>query len=291
MPWRRYSDVTLQTKIGRDGRLTSFVSVWGLLVVLVALVILFSALKPQTFPTYFNFQAIVGSKSIQAMVALAIMIPMAANRFDLSVAFMLGISQVLAIGLQGMGLPWPLVVVLILALGALVGLINGVLITVVGIDSFIATLGTGTVLLGINEWYTGGQQVLANLPNSFLALSDVVWGIPMPAVYVLVISVVMWIVMEYLPIGRFIYVLGINPRAAQLNGISERKFVTGALIASGTLSAWAGIVLQSQLQVGQSSVGMEYLLPAFTAALLGRRPSSRDASTSGERCWRSRCWR
>jgi ribose transport system permease protein len=168
-----------------------------------------------------------------------------------------------------MGLPWPLVAVLVLALGALVGLINGVLVTVIGIDSFIATLGTGSVLLGINQWYTGGQQVLARLPDSFIALSGVVYGIPLPAVYVLVISIALWIVLEFLPAGRFLYVLGINPRAAQLNGISERKYVTAALIASGTLSAWAGIVLQSQLQVGQSSVGQEYLLPAFTAALLG----------------------
>jgi len=250
-------------------RATHFVSVWGLLILLILLVALFSALKPETFPTYFNFRAIIGSKSIEAMAALAIMIPIAANRFDLSVAFVLGISQVLAIGLQGMGLPWPLVVVLVLALGALVGFINGVLVTVVGIDSFIATLGTGTVLLGINQWFTGGQQVLARLPDSFIALSGVVYGVPLPAVYVLIISIVLWIVLEFLPMGRFLYVLGINPRAAELNGISERKYVTAALVASGMLSAWAGIVLESQLQVGQSSVGMEYLLPAFTAALLG----------------------
>lgn len=250
-------------------RATRFVSVWGLLILLVLLVILFSVLKPHTFPTYFNFQAIVGSKSIQAIVAIAIMIPIAANKFDLSVAFMLGISQVLAIGLQRTGLSWPLVVVVILLFGALVGLINGILVTVVGIDSFIATLGTGTVLLGLNEWYTGGQQILASLPNSFLALSGVIYGVPLPAVYVFVIGIAVWIVLEFLPVGRFIYVLGINPRAAELNGISERKYVTGALIASAVLSAWAGIVLESQLQVGQSSVGMEYLLPAFTAALLG----------------------
>lgn len=260
---------TSGNRSGALARVTRFVSVWGLLVVLVGLIVLFSILKPDTFPTYFNFRAIVGNKSIQAMVALAAMIPIAANRFDLSVAFVLGISQVLAIGLQGAGIPWPVVVVLILALGAFVGLCNGILVTVVGIDSFIATLGTGTVLLGLNQWYTGGQQVLAPLPNSFISLSAVVYGVPLPAVYVLVISFAAWIVLEYLPVGRFIYVLGINPRAAQLNGISEKKYITGALIAAGTLSAWAGIVLQSQLQVGQSSVGMEYLLPAFTAALLG----------------------
>lgn len=250
-------------------RLTHFVSVWGLLVVLIGLIVLFSILKPNTFLTYFNFQAIVGSKSIQAMIALAAMIPIAANRWDLSVAFVLGISQVLAIGLQGMGLPWPLVATLVLGMGALVGLFNGFLVTVIGIDSFIATLGTGTVLLGINQWYTGGQQVLARLPDSFVALSGVVYGVPMPVVYVLVISIAMWIVLEFLPVGRFLYVLGANPRAAQLNGISEKKYVTGALVAAGVLAAWSGVVLQSQLQVGQSSVGMEYLLPSFTAVLLG----------------------
>jgi len=250
-------------------RLMRFVSVWGLLIVLVALILLFTALKPDTFPTAFNIRSILNNKSISAIVALAAMIPIAANRFDLSVAFVLGISQMRAIGLQNYGIPWPLVALLLLAMGALVGLVNGILVTVVGIDSFIATLGTGTMLLGINQWYSGGVQVLAPLPQSFLDLSAVVYGVPLPAVYVAVIAVVMWIVFDYLPIGRFIYVLGISPRAAELNGISERKYITGALMASGVLSAWAGIVLQSQLQVGQSTVGMEYLLPAFTAVLLG----------------------
>ncbi|THD46313.1 MAG: ABC transporter permease [Bradyrhizobium sp.] len=252
-----------------SGRVAQFLSVWGLLIVLLALIALFSILKPNTFATAFNLQAILSNKSISAMAALAAMIPIAANRFDLSVAFTLGISQVLAIGLQEEGLPWPLAVALVLGLGALTGLCNGILVTVVGIDSFIATLGTGTVLLGVNQWYTGGHQVITSLPDSFIALSSVVFGIPIPALYVLAISLAMWVVFEYLPIGRFIYVLGINPRAAQLNGISERKYITGVLIASGVISAWAGVVLQSQLQVGQSSVGQEYLLPAFTAVLLG----------------------
>lgn len=250
-------------------RATRFIAVWGLCVLLVALIVLFSALKPNTFPTYFNFQAIVSTKSIQAIVSLAAMIPIAANRFDLSVAFVLGLSQVLTIGLQGMGVPWPLVVVLMLTMGGLVGLFNGFLVAVIGIDSFIATLGTGTVLLGLNQWYTGGQQVVANMSDSFIALSGKFLGMPLPAIYVLMISVVLWIVLEFLPVGRFIYVLGANPRAAELNGISERKYVTGALVAAGVLAAWAGVVLQAQLQVGESSVGEEYLLPAFTAALLG----------------------
>jgi ribose transport system permease protein len=250
-------------------RLARFASKWGLLVVLVVLIALFTALKPDTFPTAFNIRSILNNKSISAMVALAAMIPIAANRFDLSVAFVLGISQMLAIGLQNYGIPWPLVALLLLALGAVVGLANGLLVTIVGIDSFIATLGTGTILLGINQWYSGGVQVLAPLSQSFLDLSAVVYGVPLPALYVALIAIVMWVVFDHLPIGRFIYVLGISPRAAQLNGISERKYISGAFVAAGILSAWAGIVLQSQLQVGQSTVGQEYLLPAFTAVLLG----------------------
>jgi ribose transport system permease protein len=139
----------------------------------------------------------------------------------------------------------------------------------VKIDSFIATLGTGTVLYGLNAWYTGGQQVLADLPRPFLAISGSIGYVPAPALYTLVVSLALWLVFEYLPLGRYLYVLGASPRAAELNGISARRYVTLGFVAAGVLASFAGIVLQSQLQIGQSSVGQEYLLPAFTAALLG----------------------
>jgi ribose transport system permease protein len=249
--------------------ISHIVSVWSLLILLVALIVVFSIIKPDTFPTYFNFRSIVNNKSVQALLALAVFLPMTANHFDLSVGYLLGISQVLVIGLQGQGLNWLEASAVVLLLGAAVGLANGILVTIVGIDSFIATLGTGTLLYGFNEWYTGGQQVVTSLPESFTNISGAIWGIPLPAIYVLVLSVSLWIGFEYLPVGRYLYVLGASPRAAELNGISAKRYVTGAFLATGIISAFAGIVLQSQLQVGQSSVGAEYLLPAFTAALLG----------------------
>ncbi len=253
----------------RRGGLAHFLSTWGLLVLLVLLIVAFSVLKPDTFPTAFNIRSILNNKSVQALLALAVFVPMAANHFDLSVGFLLGISQVLVIGLQGEGLSWPVAAGLVLLLGAAVGLANGILVTFVGIDSFIATLGTGTLIYGLNEWYTGGQQVVATLPDSFTAISGMLAGIPLPALYVLVVGAAAYVVFEYLPAGRYLYVLGASPRTAELNGISARRYVTAAFLAAGLLSAFAGIVLQSQLQVGQSSVGQEYLLPAFTAALLG----------------------
>src|SRR5208282_945227 len=116
---------------------TRAISVWGLLVLFVLLVIVFSLLKPDTFLTYFNIRSILSNKSVQLLVALSVYIPMVANQFDLSAGFNVGISQVLAIGLQGQGLPWWAAVSAVLLMGATVGLANGLLITRVKIDSFI----------------------------------------------------------------------------------------------------------------------------------------------------------
>ena len=89
-------------------------------------------------------------------------------------------------------------------------------------------------------------------------------------------ALTLWIVFEYLPLGRYLYVLGASPRAAELNGISARRYITLGFVAAGTLAAFAGVVLQSQLQVGQSSVGQEYLL-----AGLHRGAARRDLDPAG----------
>lgn len=247
-------------------------STWGLVILLVVLIGFFSLLAPNTFPTLFTFTSLANNRSIYALAALAVMVPMTANHFDLSVASMIGISQILAIGLQTQQmLPWWLVCLLILALGAIVGLINGTLVSRVGISSFIATLGTGSALLGALQWYSEGQQVTGVLAPPYIALAGRIGptGIPLAFVYVLAIAAVLWVVFERLPLGRFLYVLGENPRAAELNGISSSRYVTIAFVISGLIAAFAGLVLQAQLQVGQSTVGQEFLLPAFTGALLG----------------------
>jgi ribose transport system permease protein len=249
-----------------------FFSVWNLAVLLVLLIVAFSLLKGDTFLTAFTFQSMLNSRSINAMVALAVMIPLAANNFDLSVASILGIAQVLANGLiTTQGLPWQAAAALCILIGAAVGLVNGLLVTRAKINSFIATLGTGTLLLGLNQWYTGGMQVVGLLPPDFVALSGRVGstGIPAAILYVLILGLVLWIVFDYLPIGRCLYVIGDSPRAAELTGIPINAYVTLAFIASGTIAAFAGVILQAQLQVGQSTVGQELMLPAFTGALLG----------------------
>jgi ribose transport system permease protein len=179
--------------------------------------------------------------------------------------------HILAISLQTMfGIPWPLAVLIVLALGAFVGLLNGLLVEVAKIDSFIATLGTGTVLYAVALWHTGGRQMVGVLPDGFYALNGtMIFGLPITGFYVLVMALLLWIVLEYLPVGRYLYAIGANPKAAALNGIPVRKFVMGAFIASGLLSALAGVLLASKLRIGQASVGLEFLLPALVGAFLG----------------------
>jgi ribose transport system permease protein len=151
-----------------------------------------------------------------------------------------------------------------------VGIINGLLVEAAQIDSFIATLGTGSILYAISIAYTGGQQIVGQLPDGFTAINDMVFfGVPAPALYVLVLAVALWVGFEYLPIGRYIYAIGANPRAAQLVGIPKSRYVVFAFAASALITAFAGVVLGAKLQIGQSNVGPPYLLPSFVGALLG----------------------
>ncbi len=250
--------------------LLRLVSVHGLLIILIVLIVVFSLLRPETFPTTFNFRSILSDKSVIALCALAVMIPLATRQFDLSVGYLLGVAHILVIGLQvKSGLPWAAAALLVLLVGALVGLINGLLVTRAHIDSFVATLGVGTILFGLSSWYTKGEQLVGDTSPSFSGLTQVAFGIPNSAIFVVLISLLLWIVFEYLPLGRRLYVLGANPRAGELTGISPNRYVPLAFIASGILTALAGVLLASRLGVGNPSVGPEFLLPAFAAALLG----------------------
>lgn len=257
--------LTMAQKISR------FVPVYGLVLLTIALILIFSILLPNTFPTLLNLRSIVSNKAIIALLSLAAMIPMAAGRIDLTIGYGIVLWHILAISLQTMyGFPWPIAVLVVLALGVACGFLNGLLVEVAKIDSFIATLGTGTVLYAIALWHTGGRQVVGVLPDGFYALNGTtVFGLPITGFYVLVIAALLYIVLEYLPIGRYVYAIGANPKAAALNGIPVRKFVIGAFIASGFLSALTGVLLASKLRIGQASVGLEYLLPALVGAFLG----------------------
>ena len=258
-------------RAGQSTSLSNLVAVYGLLVVFVLVMAVFGLLRPASFLSVTNINAILVSQSVTAMLALAEMVPLATKQFDLSVGYHAGMAQVLIIGLQvQLGLGWAESAVLILVLALVAGIVNGLLVTWFRIDSFIATMGTGTLLYGVSNWFSNGEQIVGmDLPDSFTGLTQIWHGLPLPALYVAIIAVILWCVTEMLPVGRNLYVIGANVRAAELTGIHVSRHVMGAFVASGVISGFAGIVLGSILQTGTPSVGPEYLLPAFAATLLG----------------------
>jgi ribose transport system permease protein len=247
------------------------VATYGLLVVFVLVILIFGVIRPESFLSATNLDSILVSQSITALLALAEMIPLATRQFDLSVGYHLGVAQVLIVGLQVReGMDFLEAGTLILTLSLLIGYMNGILVTRFKIDSFIATMGTGTLLYGIANWYSNGEQIVGiNLSEIFTDMTQVLHGIPLPALYVAFVAIILWIVTERLPLGRNLYVIGANPRAAELLGININNHVLGTFVASGLLSGIAGLLLGSMLQTGTPSVGPEYLLPAFAATLLG----------------------
>jgi len=246
-------------------------SVHGLLLLLIALIVVFSLLRPETFPTSINFQAITSARAVVAMLALAVMIPLAANEFDLSVGYLVGLGHILVVGLQILsGLSWEVAAVLVILVGAGVGAVNGLLVTRFHISSFIATLGTGTFVYGLSQLYTQGEQIVGRkFARGFLFLSENAGGVPVALILVLAMAFALWVILEYMVHGRRLYAIGANQRAADLTGIPSARYKFLAFVASGTIAGITGVVLGSQLRVGQATVGADYLLPAFAGALLG----------------------
>ncbi len=249
---------------------------YGLVVVMVALFAFFSFLFPDTFFTWFNFRVLVSGNAVLAVMALAATVPMIAGKIDLSIGFALSLWSMTAITFQiRYDLTWISTIILVLLGGALLGLLNGLLVELAQVDAFIATLGTGTVVQAIVNWHSGGAQQIdreEEIPQIFFDIAQkAVWGgrIPLVLFFVLALGLVLWIVTEYLPVGRYLYAIGANPRAAELNGINRRRLTILSFVVSGVLVSIAGVLFASRFQIGQPGSGDSMLLPALVGAFLG----------------------
>lgn len=252
-------------------KLMHVLSTHGLLLFGVLMTAIFAVLLPETFTGMQTVRAVLGNNTTVALLAMAEMLVIATGNYDLSIAYSVGLMHIVAMALLvDYQLPWPAVVLLTIAAGGLVGLVNGLLVEFAKIDSFIATLGVGTILYGLGTWYTNGTQLVGVLPDGFAAINDArLGGIPLPSIIVAIVAVLAWICLEHLPVGRRVYAVGSNRRAAELTGIPSVRLVIGSFVCGGLLVGLAGVILAARLQVGQSSVGPEFLLPAFVGALLG----------------------
>jgi len=238
----------------------------------VALAVLFSVLMPDTFGTVDNARVIAGSAAIAGILTLAVTISLAAGTFDISIAANMTFSiTLLGALLNEMAIAWPLAVLLTVVAGGLIGAINAFLISTIGVEAIIATLGMSSVLAALAFWVSDGQTVLlGDVGGGFTELgATTIATIPITVLYLAVVAVALWYLMEHTPIGRYLYAIGSNPTASKLAGIRVGRLTWLSLILSGALAALAGVVLTMQLGAASFGAGAPYLLPAFAATFLG----------------------
>ena len=250
--------------------------------ILIALVVVFGILEPDTFLSTGTWRSILDGQALVAMAAIGLMIPVASGAFDLSIGATVGLTSMLAAWLLvHQGLAAEVAIPLTLAMGAFVGLVSGLLVAVVKIDSFIATLGISSVAAACTAWISGGSQIL-DLPAEFVSFtSQRFLGITYPVYVMLIVAVIVWYVLENTPVGRQVYATGGNEPSARLAGVNTSAVRILSLVAGGTIAAGVGLLLASRLGTGDPTVGPSYLLPAFCAVFLGSTNSRLDGSTCG----------
>lgn len=248
-----------------------FVARYALILAWVLMIIVFSAIAPDTFPTTDNFATILGSQVSILVLTLALLIPLTAGDYDLSIAYNLTLSSmILAVFNVNKGWPILAAIVLVLVIGGVIGLINGVLVTLLKLNSFIVTLGTGTFVYGLVFWISNSQTISGVSPKLVTAVSgDRLLGIPLGFYYGALLCLVVWYVFEFTPLGRRLLVVGRGRSVARLSGIRVGRMRLGALVASGVLAAFAGVLYTGTTGAADPSSGTSFLLPAFAAAFLG----------------------
>lgn len=242
----------------------------GLFLVVLAAIVVIAALRP-AFLSSFNIQVLLAALAINALVAMSQMIIIAIGQMNLSVGAIGGLAAISFAGaMEVWGLPVPLALLLGLGIGLATGLMNGYLVARTGISAFIITLATLYIFNGINLGITRAQPFYG-VPDSVKTFgSATLWGpVPMLAVPALVIVIFMGVLLTRLRIGRHILAAGGNAHAAELGGVSVNRAVMWAHAISGLLAAIAGMMVVARLQLGQPTIGSDWLIASFAAPVIG----------------------
>lgn len=243
---------------------------YAVIVVWIILFIVYSVLMPETFCTWMNVRTILGSQAVLVICAMAILVPIIAGDYDMSVAANLTLVNIVVAKLNvEMGIPIFLAALIGLLLGTAIGVINGLIVTKFNIDPFIVTMGTQTLIGGCclmisQTTITGVSQVI----------KDVVYvkriaGISPSFFYAVIICAFLAYFFEKTAAGKRILIVGRSRQVAQLSGINVSKTRFLCFVASGAISAFGGIIYTGVLGGGNPTAGLAYLMPAFAAVFLG----------------------
>ncbi|WP_191057652.1 ABC transporter permease [Geminicoccus harenae] len=256
----------MQSMLGKAANTDWF----GPLVVVIAAVVVIGAIEP-TFLSAFNIQVLLSAIAVNLVIALAQMIIIAIGQMNLSVG---AIGGLVAIAFAGMmevwGIPAPLALVLALAIGLAGGLANGFIVAKTGISAFIITLASLSFFKGLNLGITEAQPFYG-VPDAVKAFgnTNMIGPIPWLVLPAAIAGLGIWYLLAKLRIGRQILAVGGNPHAAELSGISIFQTTVWAHGLSGLLAALGGVMVVARLQIGQPSIGDDWLILSFAAPVIG----------------------
>lgn len=257
--------------MGRRRDALVFVSRYGTIIGLLAMIVFFSVNAPGTFFSGANALNILSQASLTAIIASGLTFTLVVGEFDLSIGNVASFLGLVVAGLMAkQGLPIPVSIAFALLIGTAIGAVNGVLVTKVRINAVIATIGVGTMLTGIGFSYSA-FPIAIGMPRAFseVSLGRLVFGLPNPVIVMLVLLIVLWTVLNKTDIGQAMQAVGSNIEAARLSGIRVDRIKMIAFATSGFCAALTGILLSSLLGSGTLAAADGYLLDAFAAVFLG----------------------
>jgi ribose transport system permease protein len=217
-----------------------------------------------------NVLAIVNQSALTAIIAGGLTLVLVVNQMDLSIGYLASLAGIIASGLMvKQGLPIVVAIALTLLMGAVIGLVNGMLVTKAGVNAVVATLGVGTMLIGLSYGYTAGSPI-TSVPTEFTYLSlGKFLGIQNPIWIMLFVLLLLWVILNRTPLGQGMQAVGSNKKAARLAGLRTDRLTIAAFVMSAMAAAATGIILASLLGSGTVSAGDGYLLDSFAAVFLG----------------------
>ncbi|WP_455356445.1 ABC transporter permease [Streptomyces sp. SYSU K217416] len=244
---------------------------YGTIAMLGLLIVTMTALEPSVFATSDNLVNILNQSAIPAMIALGLTFPLVTGDFDLSIGNTASLSGVVACTLmRDIDMSIWMAVSAAIMVGLVIGLINGVVVTVLNVNSLVATLGVGTMAIGVNYKIAGGQPVGLSDSESFLEISlGTLLGIPYPVYVMIGFTTVLWLLLNRTVLGQSMQAVGGNPVAARLSGVRVDRVRLISFVVCGAFAALAGVLLASRTGSAAVSGGDGYLLSAFAAAFFG----------------------
>jgi len=244
---------------------------FGLLVAWATTILVFSLVAPHTFPRVSTFAGILGSQAILVFLAVAVLFPLTAGDYDLSIGGTLSLSaMVLGILNAQDHVTLGVAILAAAAVGVVVGAVNGFLVVKFKLDPFIVTLGMGTVLDGLALWSSNSNTITGvsqSLPQWTILYT--VFKIPLAFYYGLFLVALAWYALEYTSFGRRLLYVGRGREVARLSGVAVGSSRASAFVISGLASALAGVVYVGTTSSSTPGAGDSYLLPAYAAVFLG----------------------